>query len=70
MVAALLYGAPIDPTGSGNTWAGGQLTIGTVMGSDGPPVFSEGGNLVGLTNAYIGFDLVDNGTNYYGWIEL
>lgn len=70
LLAALSYGALIDSTGSGNTWSSGQLTITTVMGSDGPPVFSEGGNFAGLTTAYIGFDRVVDGQNYYGWIEV
>jgi hypothetical protein len=69
-VAALLYGASIGSTDSGNTWSSGQLTLTVVMGSDGPPVFSEGSNFAGLTDAYIGFDRVVNGQNYYGWIEL
>lgn len=70
LLAALSYGSLIDSTGSGNTWSGGQLTLSVVMGLDGPPVFSEGGNFVGLTNAYIGFDKVVNGQNYYGWIQV
>jgi len=28
------------------------------------------GNFAGLSSAYIGFDLVDNGNNYYGWIQV
>lgn len=70
LLAALSCGASVDSTGSGNTWSTGQLTLSVVMGLDGPPGFSEGGNFVGLTNAYVGFDKVVNGQNYYGWIQV
>ena len=28
------------------------------------------GNFAGLSSAYIGFNLVDNGNNYYGWMQV
>jgi hypothetical protein len=34
------------------------------------PIIAEDGNFTGQTNGYIGFDLVENGLNYYGWMYV
>jgi len=60
-------GSLLGPT---NQWANGRLTIGllaTLLG-DIPGGNGEDGNFVHKPSGYIGFDLVDNGTNYYGWM--
>jgi len=46
----------------------GNATIGTEALIDNQ--LSVIGNFAGLSSAYIGFDLVDNGNNYYGWIQV
>ena len=44
----------------------GSAIIGAEAGMVGPPL----GYFNGDTSGYAGFDLVDNGENYYGWIQL
>jgi len=68
-VGALLFGASIGSTTVGYSWSGGQSTLTVVLNLDGPNL-SEAGNFGGLTNGFIGFDLVDNGANYYGWMQV
>jgi len=34
------------------------------------PVVAEDGNFAHQSSGYIGFDLVDNGANYYGWMYV
>jgi len=55
---------------SSNQWANGRLTIGllAVLLGDIPGGNGEDGNFAHKPSGYIGFDLVDNGTNYYGWM--
>lgn len=50
-------------------WTNTKTTIGTLaILLD--QQFSENGNFAGQTNGYIGFDLVKNGLNYYGWMYV
>jgi hypothetical protein len=50
-------------------WSNAKTTIGTLAILLGQQS-SENGNFVGQTNGYIGFDLVKNGLNYYGWMYV
>lgn len=50
-------------------WSGGSTTIGFLVLLLGSGVV-EDGNFVGKESGYIGFDLVDNGANYYGWMHV
>jgi len=78
MVAALSPGDVIGPgipaSGSANQWfeaTNSQINsagIGSQVGIDGQ-IYTVG-YFVGVPVAYIGFDLVRNGANYYGWIEV
>jgi hypothetical protein len=69
-VGALLYGASIGSTTAGYSWVGGQSILDNVMGNISTPYLIEAGNFIGLTDGYIGFDLVRGGSNYYGWMEV
>jgi hypothetical protein len=44
----------------------GSAIIGAQAGMVGPP----DGYFTGDASGYVGFDLVNNGQNYYGWIQL
>ena len=44
----------------------GSAIIGAMAGMTGPPL----GYFTGDSSAYVGFDLVANGENYYRWIQL
>jgi hypothetical protein len=46
----------------------GSVVIGSQAGIDNQLVVL--GYFAGLPSAYVGFDLVDDGLNYYGWIQL
>ena len=70
-VAAMNRGDTIGPSlSSTNEWANGRLTIGilAVLLGNIPGGNGEDGNFAHKPSGYIGFDLVDNGTNYYGWM--
>lgn len=52
-------------------WSNAKALIGTqaeLLGGGGQN--AEDGNFVGEASGYMGFDLVDNGLNYYGWIHV
>jgi hypothetical protein len=78
MVAALNPGDIVGPgiplSGSGDQWfeaTNSQVSyaqIGDQVGIDNQ-IYTVG-YFVGLPVAYIGFDLVKGGTNYYGWMEV
>jgi hypothetical protein len=78
MVAALspgdVIGSGIPSSGSGDQWfeaTNSQVDsagIGGQVGIDNQ-IYTVG-YFVGLPVAYIGFDLVKGGTNYYGWMEV
>jgi hypothetical protein len=46
----------------------GNASIGGMAGFDQQIVII--GNFTGLPSAYIGFDLLESGNNYYGWIQV
>ena len=54
------FNASIDPVG--------YSAIGSQFSYDG--TVAADGYFVGQANAYIGFDLVQNGENYYGWMQV
>ena len=70
-VAAMNRGDTIGVSlASTNQWANGRLTIAllaTLLGEI-PGGNGEDGNFAHKPSGYIGFDMVDNGTNYYGWM--
>lgn len=51
------------------SWTTSKSAIGTLalLAGDG---FAEDGNFVGKTDGYIGFDLVSDGQNHYGWMYI
>lgn len=59
-------GSSLDP---GYAWNNSKTPIGTLAVLLDPQI-SEGGNFAGKTSGYIGFDLIANGNNYYGWIYV
>jgi hypothetical protein len=50
-------------------WSNAKTPIGTLAELL-DPIIAEDGNFVGQTDGYIGFDLVDSGMNYYGWMYV
>jgi hypothetical protein len=70
MIAAIPFGTSIGSTTSGYTWSGGTASLCAVINVDNTPNLSEIGNFSGMTNGYIGFDLVQDGNNYYGWMQI
>jgi hypothetical protein len=61
-------GSSLDPV---YQWSNASSTIGfLVMLLDSDSGGAEDGNFVGKSSGYMGFDLVDNGTNYYGWMYI
>ncbi len=70
-VAAMNSGDIIGPSlGLTNQWYEGRLTITILADLIGQAPAGNGleSNFANRRSGYIGFDLIDNGTNYYGWM--
>ena len=51
-------------------WSTGSTTVGYLVFLLGNSGVTENGNFVGKTSGYIGFNLANNGNNYYGWMYI
>ena len=69
--AALNDGEPIGSSLSPvYQWSNAKTPISAAAFLIGSSGGVEEGNYVGLSAAYMGFNLVNNGTNYYGWMSV